>query len=75
VELREGSHIRAQELRAFSAEHCRALDLFVAEGGKAVSCANESYGRAASLGELVKHLEGICFWNRSNGILPADVHW
>jgi len=34
VELRERSHIRPQELRAFSAEHCRALDLFVAEGGR-----------------------------------------
>jgi hypothetical protein len=75
VELREGSHIRPQELRAFSAEHCRALDLFVAEGGKAVSCANESYVRATSFGELVKRLEAVCFWNRSNGILPADLDW
>jgi hypothetical protein len=75
VALREASHIRPQELRAFSAEYCRALDLFVAEGGKAVSCANESYVRAASFGELVKRLEAICFWNRSNGILTADVDW
>jgi hypothetical protein len=43
VELREGSHIRPRDLRAFSAEHCRALDLFVAEGGKAARCENESH--------------------------------
>ena len=75
VEVRGGSHIRPQELRAFSTAHCRALDLFVAEGGKAVSCANESHVRAASFKELVKRLEAVCFWNRSNGTLPADVDW
>ena len=35
VELKEGSHVRPNELRAFSTENCRALDLFVAEGAKA----------------------------------------
>jgi REase_DpnII-MboI len=75
VEFANASHIRPQELRAFSAEYCRALDLFVAEGGKAVSCANESHVRAASFGELVTRLEAVCFWNRSKGILPADVDW
>jgi predicted nucleotidyltransferase len=34
VELREALHIRAQKLRTFSTEHCRALDLFVADGGR-----------------------------------------
>jgi hypothetical protein len=75
VELRDASHVRPQELRAFSTEHCRALDLFVAEGGKAVSCANESYVRVASFGELVARLEAVCFWNRAEGLLPADVDW
>jgi predicted nucleotidyltransferase len=31
VRLEEDSHIRPQELRAFSSDYCRALDLFVAE--------------------------------------------
>ena len=48
VGLGEDLHIRPQELRAFSSDYCRALDLFVAEGGKAVSCANESHVRADS---------------------------
>jgi predicted nucleotidyltransferase len=59
VEVSPASYIRAQELRAFSAEYCRALDLFVAEGGKGVSCANESHERAASFGELVIRLEAV----------------
>jgi hypothetical protein len=75
VELTNGAHVRPQELRAFSAEYCRALDLFVAEGGKAVSCANESHVRAASFPELVTRLEAVCFWNRSKGLLSADIDW
>jgi hypothetical protein len=75
VELREASHIRPQELSVFSTEHCRALDLFVADGGKAVSCANESHVRADSFEELVTRLEAVCFWNREKGLLAADIDW
>jgi hypothetical protein len=60
VEPRSESHIRLLDLRAFSAEQCPALDLFVAEEGKAVSWANESHVRAGSCGELVIRLEAIC---------------
>lgn len=72
VELQEASHLRPQELRAFSREYCRALDLFVAEGGKAVSCANESHVRATSFGELVTRLEAVRFWNWSEGLLAIS---
>jgi Nucleotidyltransferase domain len=75
VELSNASHIRPQELRVFSAEHCRALDLFVAEGGMAVSCANESHVRADSFPELVARLEAVCFWNRAKGLRLADIDW
>jgi len=75
VELTDSAHVRPQELRAFSAEYCRALDLFLAEGGKAVSCANESQVRAGSFPELVTRLEAVCFWNRSKGLLSADIDW
>jgi hypothetical protein len=61
VRLDKDSHIRPQELRAFSSDHCRALDLFVAEGGKAVSCANESHVRADSFPELVSRLKRSVF--------------
>jgi hypothetical protein len=75
VELAQGVRIRPQELRTFSSEHCPALDLFVADGGKAVSCANESCVQAESLLALVSRLEAICFWTRAAGELAADIDW
>jgi hypothetical protein len=76
VELDPGAHIRPAELRAFSSASCPALDLFTADGGKAVSCENESYVSAASFSELVKKLEAVCFWKRTEGVLDdADIDW
>lgn len=76
VELVPDAHIRPQELRAFCTAHCRALDLFVASGGRAVSCANESKVQAASFPILVAQLEAVCFWTRANGLLSAaDIDW
>lgn len=75
VELTEGTRVRPQELRAFSGEHCTALDLFVADGGKAISCANESFVQAESFGALVSRLEAILFWKKSEGPVVADIDW
>jgi REase_DpnII-MboI len=75
VKLAGDSHIRPLDLRVFSSDHCRALDFFVAEGGKAVSCANESHVRANTFEELVTRLEAVCFWNRAAGLLDADIDW
>lgn len=76
VELDTGVHIRPAELRAFSSGNCPALDLFLADGGKAVSCDNESFVRAATFPELVAKLEAICFWKQSEGVLDsADIDW
>jgi DpnII restriction endonuclease/nucleotidyltransferase-like protein len=76
VEVREGAHIRPQEMRAFCAESCPALDLFFADGGRAVSCANESRVQAQSFGTLVARLEAVCFWTRDKGpLFEADINW
>jgi len=76
VELKAESHIRPADLRAFSSEVCPALDLFLAEGGKAVSCENESSVRAATFEELVAKLEAINFWRKSRGVIEsADIDW
>ena len=76
VELQPETHIRPADLRTFSSENCPALDLFIAEGGKAVSCENESFVRASSFSELVAKLEAVCFWNRTEGVLDsADIEW
>jgi hypothetical protein len=48
----------------------------VAEGGKAVSCQNESSVRAATFNELVTKLEAVCFWKSPDGVIDtADVEW
>lgn len=76
VELQPEAHLRAADLRTFTAANCPALDLFVAEGGKAVSCENESFVRAATFPELAAKLEAVCFWRRSEGLLDsADIDW
>ena len=76
VELEPKSHVRPAEVRTFTSENCPALDLFMAEEGKAVSCANESSVRADSLAELVTKLQAVCFWKRSEGVIEtADVDW
>ena len=75
VELADRTHVQPRELRAFSREYCPALDLFVAEGGKAVSCENESCVRAESLAALVGRLEAVRFWTREAGALDADINW
>jgi hypothetical protein len=52
------------------------LDLFLAEGGKAVSCENESSVRAPTFAELVTKLEAVRFWKRSDGVIEsADIDW
>src|ERR1700685_625242 len=76
VELKPDSHIRPADLRTFSSEVCPALDLFLADGGKAVSCENESSVRAPTFGELVTKLEAVRFWKRSEGVIEsADIDW
>src|ERR1700722_2960965 len=76
IALRPQSHIRPADLRVFTSENCPALDLFLAEGGKAVSCENESSVRGTTFGELVAKLEAVCFWRRSEGVIEsADVDW
>ena len=76
AELKPDSHIRPADLRAFSSEVCPALDLFLAEGGKAVSCENESSVRAPKFRELISKLEAVRFWKRSDGVIEsADIDW
>jgi len=65
VELKPDSRIRPVELRVFSSEVCPALDLFLAEEGK-----------APSFDELVTQLEAIRFWRSSGGVIEsADIDW
>lgn len=75
VELADAAHVRPNDLRNFVGDHCPALDLFIVDGGKATSCANESFVRADSLASLVSRLEAICFWTRLDGARAVDIDW
>lgn len=68
-------HIRPDDFRSFCLTNCPALDLFLVDGAKAVSVANESYVEAGTFEELIKQLAAIPFWSGDKGFLEADVEW
>lgn len=68
-------HIKPLQLREFSEEHCEALDLFIVDGGKAISAQNESYIEAVNLASLLRELGAIKIWSRGSGRQPADIQW
>ena len=66
------SHVRSSELRNFAMTQCPALDFFVAEGGRATSCMNDSFVRAASFEELVDKLDAIRLWSKLEGFAEFE---
>jgi len=68
-------HIRPADLRDFTSSECDALDLFLIEGGKAVSSQNESYVESDNLQSLVATLKAKKFWDKQNGRLQIDIPW
>jgi hypothetical protein len=73
--VQHSDHIRPNSLRLFCDKYCPALDLFIVDTGKAVSCSNESYVQANSFDELIASLGAIQFWSKADGILAADIDW
>jgi predicted nucleotidyltransferase len=63
VLVRAGDHIRPGDLRQEIRKLCSALDLFLAENGKAISCMNESFVEAPSFTQLTQKLDALCFWS------------
>ncbi len=66
------SHVRSSELRNFAMTQCPALDFFIAEGGRATSCMNDSFVRAASFEELVDKLDAVLLWSKSEGFADFE---
>lgn len=66
------SHVQSYRFQDFADENCPALDFFIAEEGKAVSCANHSFVQAASFAELVKKLDAIQLWSREGGFTQFE---
>jgi predicted nucleotidyltransferase len=62
-----GKNVKSSELRDFALTKCEALDFFLAEGGTARSCANDSYVYAESFQKLATRLDATLLWAQSNG--------
>ena len=68
-------YIQSQRLREFSFENCKALDLFIVDGGKATSSQNESFIEAEDLPALLTLLGAVRIWSRSEGRTTANIDW
>ncbi|HEK1686095.1 TPA: hypothetical protein SMR42_002452 [Pseudomonas putida] len=67
------AYIKSSDIRRIIARH-PALDVFTVDGGKATSCANESYVEAASFEDLIARLDAVEIWSRANDYtLPAGL--
>lgn len=69
------SHLKSGEFRDFALKHCRALDFFIVEGGRAVSCMNDSFVRATIFEELINRLDAVCLWDAEEGFSELAVPW
>ena len=69
------TYIQPQALRKYSSEHCEALDLFIVDGGKAISSQNESYIEADDFSDLLEKLGAVKIWSRTSGREAANIQW
>ncbi|MBY5326887.1 nucleotidyltransferase domain-containing protein [Rhizobium leguminosarum] len=67
VRVSETGRVKYSDLRDYAVEKCPPLDFFVATGGRAYSCANESSVAAPTFEDLVKKLDGILLWSKDGG--------
>lgn len=65
--LTTNARIQPAKLRDFTLEHSTALDLFLLDGGKAISVANESFLQAKDNDELIKRVDAVLLYDRQNG--------
>jgi predicted nucleotidyltransferase len=69
------AYVQPQALRQFSLENCEALDLFLVDGGKAISSQNESFIEAANFEALLERLGAVKIWSRNSGREAANIQW
>lgn len=75
VVLKEGSHLKSSNARNFIQTNCRALDVFILEGSKAISCMNDSFAYAASGKELIDRLGAQKLWDSTAEFSEPVVGW
>lgn len=67
--------IQPKRLREFSSKNCKALDLFIVDGGKATSSQNESFIDAKNFPALLTLLGAVKIWSRRKGRAAANIDW
>jgi len=75
VLVASSAYIQPQTLRKYSSEHCEALDLFIVDGGKAISTQNESFIEASDFSTLLEKLGAVKIWSRKSGREAANIQW
>lgn len=69
-------HIKPSSIREYSDELSKALDMFILNNGRAISCVNDSFLQADSDNDLVLRIGAIEFWNKEIGFLDdANIDW
>jgi predicted nucleotidyltransferase len=69
------SNIKPADMRRFINKHCKALDLFIIDNGKAISVQNESYVEETNLQELLTSLKAQKFWQKNRGRIEIKANW
>lgn len=67
VRINPAQNTKASEMREFSMMKCPALDFFLCDAGRAVSCSNDSFVRAVDFVELAGKLDAVLLWTRGTG--------
>jgi predicted nucleotidyltransferase len=75
LEVKDGAHLKASDAREFIARTCDALDFFVLDGHKAVSCMNDSYVWANNSDDLTEKLNAQNLWSVTEGFSKENIAW
>jgi REase_DpnII-MboI/Polymerase beta, Nucleotidyltransferase len=75
VKVSDGKNVKSGELREFARSECPALDLFIVNGGRATSCANDSYVYGDTFEELAARLEAIQIWSIDKKFFDIKIPW
>lgn len=67
IRIDPSKNTKGSELREFSMRNCPALDFFLCDGSRAISCSNDSFVFAATFEELVAKLDATLLWTRKGG--------
>lgn len=69
-------YVKPSSVREFADKLSPALDIFLLENGRAVSCVNDSFLQRSSDYELINNIGAIEFWNKDIGFIEdAPIDW